>query len=378
MENGKLKRRAAFQQNIDAGQRDSSLSSIFNFQFSIFNSKSLWLFAAVAALIAGGCSSPPPPPRPQPAPLTSNPRFYEHAEIMKKEMAELRTVGAFISTRMYENYRYSPDELIGHLRQTGITQIYLLSEGYGVNDFGEELPGFLAAMRKAGIPAWIVVTDRIFYERDQKSFVSLTTSEINYDKQLNQRIQGFYDMDGVFGIVLALTPNINSHQRHRNLYAWGENTYGIGGSNDMLMKQSYAMASDIRRKFRGKPLALIIPGLFHAKAAAGELSVGRIRDFLPLADQLIVTAFAAVPEGQLKVLQPQFEEAASMGKQLVVCLLTDDHFSSLHLDSLSRGTFNEFMEKMSSALAIVRNETGFGGVAFMNFRGVEILLEKTE
>ncbi len=371
MENGKL-RRTAFQQNIKEGQRDSSLSSIFNFQFSIFN---LILLAAIAA---GGCSSPPPPPRPQPAPLTSNPRFYEHAEIMKKELAELRTVGAFISTRMYENYRYSPDELIGHLRQAGITQIYLLSEGYNVNDFGEELPGFLAAMRKAGIPAWIAVTDRIFYERDQKSFISLTTSEINYDKQLNRRIQEFYDMDGVSGIVLALTPNINSHQRHRNLYVWGENTYGIGGSNDMLMKQSYAMASGIRKKFSGKPLALMIPGLFHTKAAAGELSVGRIRDFLPLADQLIVTAFANVPEGQLKALQPQFEEAASMGKPLVVCVLTDDHFSSTQFDSLSRGTFTEFMEKMTSALAIVRNESGFGGVAFMNFRGVEILLEKAE
>lgn len=333
------------------------------------------LFAVVAALIAGGCSSPPPP---RPAPLTENPRYYEHAEVLKNELAGIRTAAAFITPRMYENFRYSPAELADRLRKAGMTQAYLMSEGYEAKDFGDELAPFLAALKQAGIPVWVLLSDHIIYEKPQQSFIHLNVLARDYDKNLHRRVAEFSELDNVFGIALALTPHINNPLRQRNLYSWNENTYGIGNENDMLIRDSLKLAAAIRREHRSKPFALLVPGFYHAKAAAGELSAGRIRDYTAIADQVIVTAFAHTPAEQVDILRPQLEEAAAQGRQLIVCVLTDDHFSSRRFDSLSGGAFGEFIRKISTGLKNIRHEAGFGGIAFMNFRGVEILLEKAE
>ncbi len=333
------------------------------------------MFAVAAVIFAGGCSHPPVP---HPVPLTENAHFREHAEILKKTLSPLRMAGAFVSPETYESYRYTPEELVRRLRMTGITQVYLQTEGYEVEDFGKEFPGFLKTLRNAGIPVWIAISDHIIYEKPQESFVYLSTLAHDYDKHLYQRIADFSAVDNVFGIALALTPHINSSLRRRGLYSWSESTYGIGGDNDQLIRQSIKLAADIRRKFRSKPLALIIPEFYHGKAAAGELSAGRIADFLPLADQLVVTAFDDRLEGHTASLRPQLEEAASLGKQLVVCLPAGYHLQSRRFRSLGDATFGGFMNRLSLELRNIQNEFGLGGLAFMNFRGVEILLEKPE
>lgn len=335
----------------------------------------LLLFAVAAAVFAGGCSHPPAP---RPAPLTENAHFRGHAEILKKTLSPLRMAGAFITPDTYENYRYTPEELVRRLRMAGITQVYLQTESYEVKDFGAEFPVFLKHLRNSGIPVWIAISDHIIYEKPEESFVYLSTLAHDYDKHLYQRITDFSAVDNVFGIALALTPHINSSLRRRGLYAWSESTYGIGGDNDQLIRQSIKLAADIRRKFRSKPLALVIPEFYHGKAVAGELSAGRIADFLPLADQVVVTAFDDRIDGHAASLRPQLEEAASLGKQLIVCLPAGYRLQSRRFRSLGDATFGGFMNQLSLELRNIQNEPGLGGLAFMNFRGVEILLEKPE
>lgn len=333
----------------------------------------LFLLAVAAAVLAGGCSHPPPP---RPVPLTVNQHFHDHAGTLKNEVSGLGMTGVFLSVRTYEDFRYSPEELVRRLQEAGITQVYLMSENYEVKDFGGELGGFLGTLKKAGIPAWLVISDHVTYEKTQESFARLNTLAYDYDKHFFRRISEFSAVENALGIALVLTPHLKSHLRSRGLYSWNDTTYGIGGDNDHLLKQSLKLVSDIRRQFRSKPLSLVIPAFYHARAAAGELSVGKITDFLPLADQLVVTAEGE--EAGLGTLRPQLAEAASLGRQLVVCLSAGNHFSGRRFNPSGEETFAGFMSRLSTGLNNIRNVPGFGGIALLDFRGLEVLLEKPE
>lgn len=283
--------------------------------------------------------------------------------------------GAFLGTRTYEDFRYFPEELIRRLQMAGITQAYLLSEGYEIADFGEEFPAFLAAFKKVGIPVWIVVSDHIIYEKPQESFAHLNTLEHDYDKHLLRRITEFSATENVLGIALALTPHLRSHLRSRGLYSWSDATYGINNDNDRLIKQSMALIAGVRKRFRTKPLSVIVPEFYHTRAAASDLSAGKVTDFLSLADQVVVAADA---QNGLAALRPQLTEAASLGRQLVICVSAGSHYSGRRFNLTGEDTFTVFMERLSKGLNDIRNVPGFGGIALMNFRGLEILLEQPE
>ncbi len=330
----------------------------------------------IILILLAGCSSDKPVRMP---PLPENPQFIANTAEIKPQISSLPQAGVVVSAYTYDNYRYNPGELVNRLQEVGINQIYLDTRDYDRGFFGKELEAFLATMKNAGIPVWLLFSDEVVYEKRKFDKLFPRPSNLTYDPELVKPLKKFIKSCGDFhGIAFALTPHLCNHQRTRSLYRWSDNTYGIGGENDMLMKTSLKLAANLKKSIGQIPLALILPHFFQARAEAGDLSVGRLSDFAPFVSQFVITAFAETPSQSMAMVEPHLKEAAALNREIMVGLLADDHYSNQRPDSIANGSFAAFKDDLNKIVPELVKRHEFGGIMVINYRGLEILLEKPE
>ncbi len=167
------------------------------------------------------------------------------------------------------------------------------------------------------------------------------------------------------------------------MYLWSENAYGKGRDNDLLMRQTFEELKECRKviettgagKLNYLPLSVAVPAFYHDRAAKGDLSCGKITDFLAIAHQVIVIGEGSKPSEFGASFNAELK-AASKYKERVIM--------GLNLAPHSVGTRNNLRRRDWADLAKITNYLimrggkydAFGGMVFMPWHTLELLWEE--
>ncbi len=157
------------------------------------------------------------------------------------------------------------------------------------------------------------------------------------------------------------------------LYLWGDQSYGVGRDNDILMKR---MLDDFRlcKELAGAklPLTLAVPAFYHERAAAGDLSCGKISDFLAVADRVVVFGHGSRPTDFLESVTTELKEGAA--KKILIGVNLAGHASSNNIE-LRRRDWDD-MAKIAEFLSTrARRYPSFDGLVLGPFKTLELLWE---
>ncbi len=340
-----------------------------------------FVFAAVAAaLLFTSCSSAP---RQLPAPPVS--------EMMKTRAAEFRTAlaadpirGTNLSETDLRFYAGRPVLLTERLELLGINRIYVMADSLAI--FEGDMRSTLVELAYAAANSRIGV-ELVF---PQSKFVQMRSGNVFQRKFGEERplfaaveaARKFSDsLDGdakLVGVTVAAemhTFTLASPELPSNaLYLWGDKSYGIGHDNDVLMRQMLADFKHCRELLGPNlPLTLAIPAFYHERASAGELSCGKVSDFLAVADRVLVIGYGSRPTDFLESVTSELASAGAE-KRLLIGVNVAGH-ASVNRADLRRRDWND-MEKIAAFLAgRARRYPSFGGLVLGPFKTLELLWE---
>lgn len=316
------------------------------------------------------------------------PQEMVSAKIASERAAEFRKITAALPVRGITVFpsafigRFENVRVIGMIKTLGFNRIYchLTSERELNDDFKE----FIIAANSAGLPVEVVLSQQDFYRLyrgnrlirgafiqypDLKEAVQKT---VKFAAELPENVK-------IAGITVRLTPclfNGNNIQRSRfQLYSWSEKNYGIGGDNDMLMRQAFEIAADIAAVAGIPQLTLAVPDFFQKIAAEGKVSCGKIADIARIAPRVAVINSANRPSQLPKNIQSALDNAPKNCKVLVVVPLAGH--TSIDADRLRRRNWKDFMNSTAYLVKKAGSHPACGGVIFSPLAIIEYLrLEK--
>ena len=247
-----------------------------------------------------------------------------------------------------------------------------------------EIQKFIVDADSAGLPVEIVLSQQDFY-RLYRGNRLIRGAFIQYPdlKEAVQKTVGFSgelpENVKIAGITVQLTPclfNGNNIQRSRfQLYSWSEKNYGIGGDNDMLMRQAFQIAKEIAAVEGLPPLTIAVPDFFQKIAAEGKVSCGKISDIAKITPRAAVINSANRPSQLPKNIQSALDNAPENCKVLIAVPLAGH--TSIDADRLRRRNWKDFMNSTAYLVKKTGSHPACGGVIFSPLAIVEYLrLEK--
>ncbi|MDO9633700.1 MAG: hypothetical protein Q7J05_01485 [Paludibacter sp.] len=160
-------------------------------------------------------------------------------------------------------------------------------------------------------------------------------------------------------------------------YFWDSSkNYGIGGSNDMLLKRTLEMLKLARNNLNGLPLNEAIHYMYQNNFNSGNLSYGSTLQFLNDCEYVTVMCYTDTKEKVWSRGLSPVENAKSKPKSVSICIKTSlntygddgDVTTSLHLKGWTYliNSLNYFYTQGSSKPA-------FRGIDFFEYEGLEIM-----
>lgn len=159
------------------------------------------------------------------------------------------------------------------------------------------------------------------------------------------------------------------------LYRWRENDYGIGSDNDIMMRECFRKLAEWRARAAEKHLkfAVAIPALYHEKAAAKELSKGTVKDFLSVADDVIVLGYGSKPSLYLQSLRRALK--GTSGRKVCCGIVLAGHVSASS-GALRRRNWDDFLRIVTVLHQTLSPMPGYGGMMLMPWQSIELLQER--
>lgn len=276
---------------------------------------------------------------------------------------------------------FTDKEVLDAVSRLGFNRIYccLTSE----QEFDERLTAFLTEAASRNIPVELVLSQQDFYRQYRANrlirgfFVQYpdlceaVQRSIEYNAELPENIR-------FSGWTIILTPHLfngNNTERIRgHIYRWDEKRYGIGGDNDMLMRESFEYAAKIAALPGLGKLTIAVPDFFHEAAVSGQLSCGKITDFTAIADKVAVINSANLPSKLPGMIAGELAEAGEKGKILAVVPIAG-HISETE-GKLRRRNWDDFQRSMDNLIRKSTAYDSFGGVIVSPLAVVEYLRQE--
>jgi len=342
---------------------------------------------ALLILLAGCVSTP----RREAPPVIEPLRKADAAEQQKRtdefrqliSGLKLRGTGCYVSAVVKSDIPI--DKVMARISDLGFNRIYafITSE----TELDEELKRFLAAAAARSLPVEIVLFQQDFFNRSRGNKVlrrilprhpelprvAGMVAEFNNGVPPEHRIAG---------ITVVLQPHYFDHAMvdapHEQIYAWSDESYGIGGDNDLLMRSAVEMLKKVPAAAAGVPLTVAIQDFFHDNAVAGKLSVGRISDFanaVSPAPRLLINNSGNRPTQLVKAVKDEFA-AAPAGIEIAVAVNLANH-TSVNAGALRRRDWNDMIRALRYMLKNTSSNASFCGVVIGPLAALEFLrLEK--
>ena len=338
---------------------------------------------ALLILLAGCVSTP----RREAPPVIEPLRKADTAELQKRTAEfrqlisglKLRGAGCFVSAVVKSNIPI--DKVMTGVAALGFNRIYafITSE----TELDGEFQRFLAAAAEKSLPVEVVLCQRDFFNRSRGNKVlrrilprhpelpqaAEMVAEFNRELPPEHRIAG---------ITVVLQPHCFDHAMtaapHEQIYAWSDESYGIGGDNDLLMRNAFDLLKELPRKTGGLPLTVAIQDFFHDKATEGKLSMGTIKDFAAAivpAPRLLINNSGNRPTQLVDAVSRELA-AAPAGTEIAVVINLANH-TSVNAGALRRRDWNDMLRSLRYMLEKTSSEPAFSGVVIGPLAALEFL-----
>jgi hypothetical protein len=345
----------------------------------------IFAFFALPMLLFSGCGHTPV--RTNTMPMALPPETVTEAEGARRA-EEFRKVTAVLSVRGVMVY---PHAFIGNfenaavirmIKNLGFNRIYccITSE----QELNSELEEFIIAASNAKLPVELMLSQQDFYRAyrgnrlirwaliQYPNLKDAVKDAVSFANSLPEGVK-------VAGITVQFTPaliNGNNVQRSRtHLYSWNEKNYGIGGDNDMLMREALTMASEIAAIENLPPLTVAVDDFYHKAASEGKLSCGRVNDFAKITPRVAVINSANRPS-QLPVNIQNALNSASGNCKILITVPIAGHIS-MESDGLRRRNWRDFLNSAAYLVKKSASHPACGGIIFSPLAIIEYLrLEK--
>ena len=159
------------------------------------------------------------------------------------------------------------------------------------------------------------------------------------------------------------------------VYRWSESDYGAGSDNDKMMKQLLQDLAGWRKAAHAGKVrfAAAIPVFYHNKAQSGELTKGLVKDFLSVADTVLVIGFGEKPSDYLRSLQNVLREDHT-GR--IRCGMVLSGHMSESVGALRRRSWQDFFKILTVMHRSCGSMPGYGGMVLIPWQSVELLQER--
>lgn len=314
--------------------------------------RAFFAFAALfCAILFSGCGHTPvrktfpaalPPHRAESA--VSAARAEELKVILAP--AKIRGIGVFPAA--FEG-RFTDAQVLDAVAACGFNRIYcqLTSE----QELDSRLVNFITAANQRGLAVEIVLHQQDFYRSyrtnrlmrnlviDYPDLVEVAAMTAEFaQEELPENIR-------LAGITIVIDPRIFNHlnmaRLNGKLYRWEESRYGIGGDNDMLVRESLETVKKISAIPGLPPLTVAIPDFLDDAAAEGKISCGKVEDFLPYVQKLAIISSANLPSKVPLSVEKELAKVGKKDKQIVVVIPLADH-TTIDQGRLRRRNWSDF------------------------------------
>ena len=345
----------------------------------------IFAFFALQMLLFSGCGHTPV--RTNTMPMALPPETVNNAEGARRA-AEFRKATAALPVRGITVFpsafigNFENSAIISMIKNLGFNRVYcyITSE----QELNGDLEEFILAVSNAKIPVELVLSQQDFY-RTYRGNRLIRWALIQYPT-LKDAVEKTVSFIGslpegaeIAGITVHLTPHLingNNVQRSRtNLYNWNEKNYGIGGDNDMLMRQALNMAAEIAAIKNLPPLTIAIADFFQKAVEEGRLSCGKVSDFAKITPRVAVINSANRPS-QLPVNIQSALNSASGSCKIFIAVPIVGHIS-MESEGLRRRNWRDFLNSAAYLVKKSASHPACGGVIFSPLAIIEYLrLEK--
>lgn len=328
--------------------------------------KNFWLFSLPVLLLCG-CGHTPVRsdyPAAMPPNCVKPAVAQQRADDFKKIISGVKTRGVVIFPQAFFG-RFEDEKVLDCVENLGFNRIYchLTSE----QELDERLMQFLAAAGKRNIPVEALLSQQDFYRKYRANrlirnlFVQYpdlpqVTAEV---LKFNQELPG----NGRFAaMTIRLTPELfdgsNVRRLQGKLYCWGENRYGIGGDNDMLVKESIELLEQISGQPGMLPLTVAVPDFLNEAAENGKLAKGKVTDFAGFG-KVAVVSFANLPS---KIPASVQDELKNAGKSRVLAVIPLAGHTAVDSGQLRRRNWMDFQRSINHLIRKSSMYPAFDGI----------------
>lgn len=340
----------------------------------------LFLLAALAPSLFCGCGRTPVRgdiPAAIPPHLAESRVSAARAEAFRKIIAPavVRGVGIFPS----EFYgRYSDAEVLDAAEALGFNRLYchLTSE----KELDERFAGFVAEAVRRNFAVEVVLAQQDFYRRyrgnrlirgfliQYPDFYEAMEALVKFDQKLPEGVR-------LAGVTAVFSPHLfngdNAQRTYGRLYRWSEKSYGVGGDNDMLMREALELARRIAA-IPGLPrLTIAIPDFFNETVKAGKLPAGSLKDFAAIHPRIAVICSANMPSKIPEVIRDELADAP-LNTSVIAVIPLAGHTSQTE-GRLRRRNWEDFQRSIAFLMRKHGSDPAFGGVIVSPLAVIEFL-----
>ncbi len=161
-------------------------------------------------------------------------------------------------------------------------------------------------------------------------------------------------------------------------YPWrwnGRSGYGIGKDNDMMVRQAIDILKRVRSKIPKVIFSNAISHSLHHHAVNGDLSVGRINDFLEVCDYVLIMAYSDRSERIVRICLDELKEG-DRNSSIMICVKTSFNKVGGKSTSLYWKGWNNALRSLKYVIEKVRVYPSFRGIAFFEYDGLEKMWEQ--
>lgn len=165
-------------------------------------------------------------------------------------------------------------------------------------------------------------------------------------------------------------------------YYWDSNTnYGIGGSNDMLLKRTLDMFTLAKKSLGTLPINEAIHYMYQNNYNSGQLSYGNTLQFLTSCDYVTVMTYTDTKEKVWSRGISPVDNASGKIKKVSICIKTSMNTYGDGGDtstSLYPKGWDYLLESLSYFYSQGVSKPGFRGIDFFEFEGLEQMWTSTD
>ena len=340
--------------------------------------------AAVTFGIGGCCSSETPPPRLIPI----GDAMRERAGEMKAAWEAFPIRGTVVTAVTRRFYRGRDESLFERLSALGVNRIYLeLDDRDDLDDLIDSgrLAEIVRAAGEVQIGVELLLIQRRFMPERYGSVIERYYQGKSQPlTEAVERILRYNDEaapeEQLAGVAVAASPHTfrrgDDHLPANLLYLWSEDRYGAGGDNDQLLHEWFRLLASVAEQTESRlPLTAAFPAFYRSRAAAGDLSIGSVTDFLGWSDRAWVIGSGTRPSQLLDSLLASLDDAAT-GEQRVLCGVELAAHLSEESGALRRRDWQDLLRSLKTLSERMRENRTAAGIVLDSWDRLEWLWEQ--